>query len=122
MSVLSAIDHVQISIPAGGEETARPFYRDVLGLTEVPKPAAAGRDGAWFEHGDIHVHLGVEPDFRANKKAHVAFRVTDVDDLVRRAQAAGYETTAQPLLDGFDQRAFIFDPFGNRLEFMRATK
>jgi catechol 2,3-dioxygenase-like lactoylglutathione lyase family enzyme len=119
---LAAIDHVQISIPEGGEETARPFYRDLLGLTEVPKPAVAGRGGAWFERGDIHVHLGVEADFRANKKAHVAFRVDDVDQLVDRARAAGFETTAQPLLEGFDQRAFIFDPFGNRLEFLRTTR
>ncbi len=121
MTVLAAIDHVQIAIPVGGEETARPFYRDMLGLSEVPKPAAASRGGAWFEHGDVHVHLGVEADFRASKKAHVAFRVTDVDALVVRAQAAGFEATAQPLLDGFDQRAFIFDPFGNRLEFLRPT-
>jgi catechol 2,3-dioxygenase-like lactoylglutathione lyase family enzyme len=118
---LTAIDHVQIAIPVGGEEAARPFYRDLLGLVEVRKPAAAGRDGAWFERGDIHVHLGVEKDFRANRKAHVAFRVDDVDALVARAATAGFETIAQPLIDGFDQRAFIFDPFGNRLEFLRAA-
>ena len=32
------IDHVQVAIPAGGEDAARRFYRDVLGLEEVPKP------------------------------------------------------------------------------------
>jgi catechol 2,3-dioxygenase-like lactoylglutathione lyase family enzyme len=119
---ISAIDHVQIAIPMDAEEAARPFYRDVLGLTEVPKPAEAGKGGAWFEHDGVRVHLGVEGDFRANKKAHVAFRVDDVDALVARAQAAGFETTTQPLLNGFDQRAFIFDPFGNRLEFLRETR
>ena len=121
MTVLAAIDHVQIAIPVGGEETARPFYRDVLGLSEVPKPAGAGRGGAWFEHGDVHVHLGVEADFRANKKAHVAFRVADVDGLVARAAAAGFTAKPEPLIDGYDQRAFIYDPFGNRLEFLRPT-
>ncbi|RYF93923.1 MAG: glyoxalase, partial [Caulobacteraceae bacterium] len=34
--MLRAIDHVQIAIPPGGEERARPFYGDLLGLTEVP--------------------------------------------------------------------------------------
>ena len=121
--MLSAVDHVQIAIPAGGEETARPFYRDLLGLRETPKPAdMAARGGAWFEHGDVHVHLGVETDFRANTKAHVAFRVADVDSLVARAAAAGFAANNEPLIDGYDQRAFIYDPFGNRLEFLRPTK
>ena len=40
------IDHVQLAMPEGGEETARAFYRDALGLTEVPKPAdLAARGG-----------------------------------------------------------------------------
>lgn len=117
---LAAIDHVQISIPPGGEDMARPFYRDLLGLTEVPKPAdMQGRGGAWFEAGEVHVHLGVEQDFRANTKAHVAFRVGDVEALVRKAANAGYRASAEPLIEGYDQRAFIFDPFGNRLEFLR---
>ena len=58
---LQAIDHVQVAIPVGGEERARPFYRDLLGLIEQPKPAdMARRGGAWFEAGGIKVHLGVE--------------------------------------------------------------
>ena len=35
------------------------------------------------------------------------------------ARAAGFKTSDEPLLDGYDQRAFIFDPFGNRLEFFK---
>ncbi|HEY3813101.1 MAG TPA: VOC family protein [Caulobacteraceae bacterium] len=118
--MLSAIDHVQIAIPVGAEDAARPFYRDVLGLTETPKPAdMAARGGIWFEHGPVHVHLGVEKDFRANVKAHVAFRVDDVPGLIARATAAGFKASDEPLLDGYDQRAFLYDPFGNRLEFLR---
>jgi catechol 2,3-dioxygenase-like lactoylglutathione lyase family enzyme len=123
MTMLQAIDHVQISIPAGGEDKARPFYRDLLGLTEVPKPASqAANGGAWFETGSIHIHLGVEQDFRANRKAHVAFQLADVDALAARARDAGYEASDQPLIPGYDQRAFVFDPFGNRLEFLRLAK
>lgn len=119
---LRAIDHVQIAIPVGGEERARPFYRDLLGLTEVPKPAEmAKRGGAWFEAPGIKVHLGVEQDFRANTKAHVAFVVDDVAAIGARAQAAGYETKSNDELDGYE-RVFIFDPFGNRLEFLRAIR
>ena len=117
--MLRAIDHVQIAIPVGGEAQARPFYGDLLGLTEVPKPAElARRGGCWFEQGAVKVHLGVEQDFRANVKAHVAFVVDDVADIATRATAAGYETRANDEIDGVE-RVFIFDPFGNRLEFLK---
>ena len=117
--MLRAIDHVQIAIPVGGEDAALPFWRDLLGLTEVPKPAEmAKRGGAWFEAGAIKVHLGVEQDFRANVKAHVAFEVDDVSGLAARAAAAGYETKSNDELDGYE-RVFIYDPFGNRLEFLK---
>ena len=117
--MLRAIDHVQIAIPAGGEEAARPFYRDLLGLTEVPKTGVqATRGGCWFEAGDIKVHLGVEEPFRANRKAHVAFLVDDVAAIGAKASAAGYETKSDDDLEGYE-RVFIHDPFGNRLEFLK---
>ena len=117
--MLRAIDHVQIAIPSGGEDAARPFYRDLLGLTEVAKTGVqAMRGGCWFESGEIKVHLGVEEPFRANRKAHVAFLVDDVSGLGQRATAAGYETKTDDDLEGYE-RIFIYDPFGNRLEFLK---
>jgi catechol 2,3-dioxygenase-like lactoylglutathione lyase family enzyme len=115
---LLAIDHVQIAIPRGGEDEARAFYGDLLGLTEVPKPAdMAGRGGCWFERGDIKVHLGVEEPFRPNVKAHVAFRVDDVAAIAERAAANGRKIKSDDPLEGHE-RVFVFDPFGNRLEFL----
>ena len=109
---LRAIDHVQIAIPVGGEAQARPFYGDLLGLTEVPKPAElAKRGGCWFE-GAVKVHLGVEQDFRANVKAHVAFQVDDRIALAEKAKAAGWRVTTER------DQLYIYDPFGNRLEFV----
>ncbi len=120
--MLRAIDHVQIAIPVGGEDAARPFYRDLLGLTEVAKTGVqAARGGCWFESGQIKVHLGVEEPFRANRKAHVAFVVDAVSGLGERATAAGYETKTDDDLEGYE-RVFIYDPFGNRLEFLRPLK
>jgi catechol 2,3-dioxygenase-like lactoylglutathione lyase family enzyme len=119
MSILRAIDHVQVAIPPGGEERGRPFYRDLLGLREIEKPLElAKRGGAWFEADGFQVHLGVEQDFRANDKAHVAFRVDDVAELARRARAAGYRVRDDEELLGFE-RIYIYDPYGNRLEFLR---
>ncbi len=118
MSILS-IDHVQIAMPVGQEDLARPFYADVLGFTEIPKPAElAKRGGVWFQSNGVQLHLGVDADFRPARKAHPAFIVSDLDLMIAKVQQAGYETdTSQPPLEGY-KRAHVFDPFGNRIELM----
>ena len=119
MKIIS-IDHVQIAMPAGGEEKARAFYASLLGFTEIPKPPdLAKRGGAWFQSGNVQLHLGVENDFHPARKAHPAFVVDEIDAVLEKVQLAGYETdTSQPPLDGY-KRAHIFDPFGNRIELMQ---
>jgi len=121
MTILS-IDHVQIAMPAGEEEKARAFYVELLGFTEIPKPPElAKRGGAWFQSGNVQLHLGVESNFRPARKAHPAFVVDDLDALTAKIQAAGYDTdTSQPPLDGY-KRAHVFDPFGNRIELMEKS-
>ena len=118
MPILS-IDHVQIAMPEGEEGKAHAFYADVLGFTEISKPAGlARRGGAWFQSENVQLHLGVEADFRPSRKAHPAFLVSDLETLLTRVREAGYEVdTSQPALDG-NRRAHVFDPFGNRIELM----
>ena len=113
-----AIDHVQLAMPADGEDEARRFYGDLLGLREVPKPPAlAVRGGRWFVSADghVHVHLGVEADFRPATKAHVAFVTRDLDAARRRLAERGATVTDDASLPGVD-RWYIWDPFGNRIE------
>jgi catechol 2,3-dioxygenase-like lactoylglutathione lyase family enzyme len=44
------LDHVQLAMPSGGEETARAFYNQVLGLDELEKPLQlASRGGLWCQ-------------------------------------------------------------------------
>ena len=116
---ITSIDHVQIAIPEGQEDAARVFYINILGFTEIPKPSALiKRGGAWFQSGNVQLHLGVEIDFRSARKAHPAFIVEDLDALLEKIQQAGYEwDESQPPLDGY-KRAHIYDPFGNRIELM----
>ena len=118
MTILS-IDHVQLAMPAGEEEKARQFYINVLGFSEIPKPPdLAKRGGAWFQSEKVQLHLGVEADFKAARKAHPAFLVDDLEALLARLQSSGHETdTSQPPLEGY-KRAHVFDPFGNRIELM----
>jgi catechol 2,3-dioxygenase-like lactoylglutathione lyase family enzyme len=112
------LDHVQLAMPAGGEERARAFYHGVLGIPEVPKPAdMAARGGCWFERDQLKVHLGVEAQFRAARKAHPAFIVSDLAGLVAQIRSAGYAVKEDNAMAGY-LRVFVDDPFGNRVELM----
>ncbi len=114
------LDHVQIAMPAGGETAARRYFGDLLGLTEVPKPAAlAARGGCWFQLGEQQIHIGVEADFRPAKKAHVAMATPDLAGLRARLVAAGHAARDDTDGDG-NPRFFSEDPFGNRIEFVAA--
>ncbi len=119
---IEAIDHVQLAIPADGEDQARPFYSGLLGLAERPKPPElANRGGCWFESDQVKVHCGVDVPFSPARKAHIAFRVDDVARLAERARASGYEVVDDDALAGHE-RIYIYDPFGNRLEFLKPVK
>jgi len=119
--MITGYDHVQVAIPASAEPAARAFYGDLLGMTEVPKPAAlAVRGGCWFGSGDAVLHLGVEEPFVAARKAHPAFLVDDLDALAAALAVAGHECIrGDGELPGV-RRFHTFDPFGNRLEFQQS--
>jgi catechol 2,3-dioxygenase-like lactoylglutathione lyase family enzyme len=115
---ITALDHVQLAMPAGQEERARAFYEGLLGLAWVPKPEnLARRGGCWFGDDGVKLHLGVEADFRPARKAHPALLVDSLGELSSRLSAAGIEIKHDEPLEGYD-RIYVDDPFGNRLELM----
>jgi catechol 2,3-dioxygenase-like lactoylglutathione lyase family enzyme len=112
------IDHIQLAMPAGREDEARRFYRDLLGIPEKEKPPVlAARGGAWFERGELKVHLGVDKQFVPARKAHPAFLVTGLRALIAKLKAAGVAVRDDEPLDGY-LRVYVDDPFGNRLELL----
>lgn len=115
-----SIDHVQLAMPKGSEDRARSFYRDVLGMQEVPKPEELSkRGGCWFASGGAQVHLGVEEDFRPAKKAHPALVVEGLDEILIKCKKTGVASKMDVEIDG-RRRGHVFDPFGNRLELIEA--
>jgi catechol 2,3-dioxygenase-like lactoylglutathione lyase family enzyme len=105
-------------MPEGGEDDARLFYRDLLGIPEVPKPPhLAKRGGCWFENGPLKLHLGVERPFTPARKAHPALIVTEITALAKAICAAGFRVVDDDPLEGF-ARVYVDDPFGNRIELM----
>jgi len=112
------LHHVQLAIPPGGEDVAREFYGGVLGMVELAKPEALrARGGCWFRAGGWEIHLGVQSDFRAARKAHPGVLVTGLDRLAAALEKAGRPADWDPHFPGH-RRLYAFDGHGNRLEFL----
>jgi catechol 2,3-dioxygenase-like lactoylglutathione lyase family enzyme len=114
------LDHVQIAAPPGCETEARRFFGDLIGLREVEKPVPLReRGGVWFAVGDRQLHIGVEGQFTAARKAHPAFRLPpgDLDLLADRIVNSGGSVTWDSALPG-ERRFYCEDPWGNRIEFL----
>jgi glyoxylase I family protein len=86
-----------ISLTSKNLEASSAFYRDVLGLQEVERPAfpIAGR---WFRSGTVEVHLIDRPDgtfrpafFIDHNDIHFAMRVPDFEAEISRLKKLGYE-------------------------------
>jgi len=76
----------------------------------------------WFQCGAQQLHIGIEQDFRAARKAHPALRLTDEaswDALKVRLQAGGVATREDREI-GDSARFVADDPWCNRLEFVAA--
>ncbi|MFD3421035.1 VOC family protein [Streptomyces decoyicus] len=119
---MGGLHHVQLAIPPGTEELCRDFWGGVLGMTELKKPPAlAARGGCWFRGGDLEVHLGVEEDFRPNRKAHPGILVTSLQALATRLEDHGVSVTRDDNFPGHN-RFYAFDKLGNRLEFLEPVR
>jgi catechol 2,3-dioxygenase-like lactoylglutathione lyase family enzyme len=123
------LHHVQVACPPGGEDAARRFYADALGLTEVDKPAdLVARGGCWFRAYDdsgsvaAELHVGVEDPFVPARKAHPAFVVDDLDAVASRLRAGGFEVDErQRTTFPGHLRLHAFDGHGNRVEVLERT-
>ena len=115
------LHHVQVACPRGGEDGARRFWVDGLGMAEVAKPPAlAGRGGCWFRGGAAEIHVGVEEPFAPARKAHPALVLDDVAELEAagaRLAGLGFEVdwTERHTFAGYE-RFHAFDAHGNRVE------
>ncbi|MEZ5965033.1 MAG: VOC family protein [Planctomycetota bacterium] len=96
------------------------FYRDVLGLTALPRPDL-GFGGAWLRVGAQELHL-IAKDPAApgtHRGQHVALAVDDVEAWRLRLQAMGVACAGvQRRPDGALQ-VFVRDPDGHVLELVQ---
>jgi catechol 2,3-dioxygenase-like lactoylglutathione lyase family enzyme len=114
------LQHVSISVGAGGAERAREFYGGVLGLEErdVP-PTLDPAQFVWFRvGGDLELHCMLR-DEEPPRSAHFCLAVDgSLDELRARLERAGTATSDAEEIVG-RPRFFCSDPFGNRVELTR---
>jgi catechol 2,3-dioxygenase-like lactoylglutathione lyase family enzyme len=118
--VLLTVDHAQITIPKGAEEAAKKFYCAFLGLKDIEKPENRKKNGGfWLDLAGFQIHVGTEDGVdREKTKAHVAYRVSDLEFWRKRFQEQGIAVSDS--LPFPQAKAFEFrDPFGNRAELIQ---
>lgn len=110
------LTHVNVTMPADGEDAARTFYGGLLGLTEIPKPELLrARGGLWFDAGGLDIHISVdESGAGSDRQQHFGLECGDLDAIRARLEQAGVPIDNGRLAPW--QRFFVHDPFGNRIE------
>jgi len=115
--MITVLHHVNITIPAELEAAAKEFYGLVLGLRQIPKPAASRQTGAWYQIGDNQLHLSVEDGEPARLSSrHVCFTVSDLAEAEEKFRDAGVEIIPDPRPVPGTARFYVRDPGGNLFE------
>jgi catechol 2,3-dioxygenase-like lactoylglutathione lyase family enzyme len=110
------LQHVTLFYPHGRRSDVTEFYSDVLGLTEVQRPAnVQHRDGAWFRAGSGQVHLTPDADLALHPRRHFGLRVESLDAMASRLASRGIVVERTFPFPGW-KRAYCYDPFGNKVE------
>jgi catechol 2,3-dioxygenase-like lactoylglutathione lyase family enzyme len=113
---ITAVDHVNITVPRPQEAECLAFYRNVLCLREVEKPPELKvRGGAWFQVGGTQVHISLEDQTGPPSRRHVCFLIPDLAAAEAWMRKNGVVIEPGDKAEGL-ARFFIRDPAGNRIE------
>ena len=113
--MITQLHHVNVTVPPELEAPTKEFYGSLLGLQQVPKPAASRQSGAWYQIGAVQLHLSIEdePDSSLSSR-HICFAVSDLSEAEKRFLDAGVEII--PDARPGSPRFYVRDPGGNQLE------
>ena len=121
MIELVKLHHVSFTVK--DLEASKHFYRDVLGLAELPRPNLQAR-GAWLAVGDRQIHL-IEGSYRRKESEnvlirsdHVALEVKDLEGVRKQLRGAGLEFHEGENFELGIGQIFCQDPDGHVIEFV----
>ena len=112
------VGHVNVTVSPEMEEATKHFYGQLLGLEQIEKPDGPRKYvGAWYQAGNVQLHLSVEENGRNNDSdRHVCYLVDDVVETEQRLRSAAVEIIADTERPSATPRFFIRDPGGNLIE------
>jgi len=114
---IQELNHVAIYIT--DVERSAKFYREVLRLEPIARPAFAF-PGAWFRLGaNQELHLIADhgvPFFRSNENNHFALRVDDLDQWEHHLAAVGADVRPRKKRPDGAWQVFLRDPDGHVIE------
>lgn len=116
------LNHVAIAVR--DVERSRAFYRDVVGLPVIPRPAFPF-PGEWFRlgtHQQLHLIGDREADAGrgTSMDGHFALRVEDAGEVAARLERLGVPFRGPGRRPDGAVQVFVTDPDGNVLEFCSA--
>ncbi len=116
-------------------EKSKAFYRDFLGMREIPRSPTFTFAGAWMLSGGTEIHMIQEKDTTApagfanggegektGLSTHFAFEVADLAALIERAKSLDISIVGGPIQrgDGVTQ-AYFHDPDRYLIELFEHT-
>ena len=116
------INHIAIAVT--DLEESEHFYREIIGLKQIPEPFGLGMH-AWFDIGgaELHIISAAEERTKHDIHNHLCFSVSDMDAFIERIRSHGIEfsdwnqnpgeITVRP--DGV-QQIYFTDPDGYWIE------
>ena len=108
------LEHVSVTCPEDLENEVTTWYRDLLGLNEMEKPAGTRSKGAWFQIGDQQIHVTID-EHNPPKVSHFGLVIDDFAEAVERLRSAGCHIEQASAIPG-RRRCYTRDPAGNRIE------
>jgi catechol 2,3-dioxygenase-like lactoylglutathione lyase family enzyme len=118
--MITQLHHVNVTVPPEWEAATKEFYGTVLGLQQVPKPAASRQSGAWYQIGALQLHLSVEDGPQGGLSSrHICLAVSDLNAAEKQFRDAGVEIVPDARPMPGTKRFYVRDPGGNQLEIVQ---
>lgn len=117
--MLVEIHHVAVVVQ--NVEKSVEFYDRVFGFPHIKRltEGVSKNRGAWYQVGQLELHLQERTEPAAKTEQHLAFLTTDLDELVRRVEASGGRSENAKLINGVSKRRFVYDIDDNRIELLQ---
>ena len=112
-----------IAVYAADTSVTEHYYTHVLGATKAPDPENPKGARYFFSEDQFVEVLPLPADAGKNRLDHIAFTTSDAETLRAYLGAKGWHVPPAVTMDKGGSRSFdVFDPEGNRVQFVTAGK